>query len=196
MVARAGHRRHHHPLDLEHVARFDAALHQQDDARHEVLGDVLHGEADADGLLLRPAGFYASSDIALRLERRVTGIDRAARTVLLACGEAVAYDRLILALGSLARTLDVPGAELHGALSLRSAADADRLQAALRERGLPWRHPEHAAQHLAHLRQAYEPYLTALAAFLRTPLPQWLPARDAPDNWQTSGWEVTQRTDG
>ncbi len=75
-------------------------------------------------------------------------------------------------------------------------AELARLQAALRERGLPWRNPEHAAQHLAHLRQAYEPYLTALAAFLRTPLPQWLPAREAPDNWQTSGWEVTRRTDG
>lgn len=91
----------------------------------------LKREADADSLLLRPAAFYAASDVSLRLSQRVTGIDRTARTVLLACGEAVAYDRLILAPGSLARTLDVPGAELHGVLSLRSAADADRLQAAL-----------------------------------------------------------------
>lgn len=91
----------------------------------------LKHEADADSLLLRPATFYAGSDIALRLEQRVTGIDRAGRTVLLDSGQTLAYDRLVLALGSRNRTLAVPGAKLPGVLSLRSAADADRLQAAL-----------------------------------------------------------------
>ena len=92
----------------------------------------LKREADADSLLLRPASFYPGSAIDLRLNQRVAGIDRAVRAVTLASGDAVPYDRLILALGSLARPLDVPGASLPGVLVLRSAADADRLQAALR----------------------------------------------------------------
>ncbi len=92
----------------------------------------LKGEADADSLLLRPASFYDTNDIALRLTERVIRIDRPARTVSLASGEAVPYDHLILALGSIPRALDVPGADLRGVLALRSAADADRLQAALR----------------------------------------------------------------
>ncbi|HET8996227.1 MAG TPA: FAD-dependent oxidoreductase [Acetobacteraceae bacterium] len=92
----------------------------------------LKREADAASLLLRPAAFYASNDIALRLEQRVTGIDRTARQVRLATGSLVPYDRLVLALGSVVRPLAVSGTELRGVLSLRNAADADRLQAALR----------------------------------------------------------------
>ena len=47
-------------------------------------------------------------------------------------GETLAYDYLILALGARARRLPLPGAGLDGVLELRTAADADRLKAALR----------------------------------------------------------------
>ncbi len=47
-------------------------------------------------------------------------------------GETLAYDYLILAVGARARRLPLPGAGLDGVLELRSAADADRLKAALR----------------------------------------------------------------
>ena len=91
----------------------------------------LTGEADAAGLLLRPDAFYPANAITLRLSQRVTAIDRAARCVRLASGEAVAYDRLILALGARPRTLDLPGTALRGVQVLRNAADANRLQTAL-----------------------------------------------------------------
>jgi Ion channel len=39
-------------------------------------------------------------------------------------------------------------------------------------------------QRLARLRQMYEPYLGALGSFLLMPLPTWLPAEGAGDNWQ------------
>ena len=58
-------------------------------------------------------------------------IDRAAKTVSLGTGETVAYDQLILALGARARRLPIPGIELDGVLELRTAADADKLKAAL-----------------------------------------------------------------
>lgn len=92
----------------------------------------LKGEADAQSLALRPAGFYAGQGIELRLGRRVTAIDRAARTVALDTGEALSYEWLILATGARPRRLDLPGSGLAGVLELRSMADADRLKAALR----------------------------------------------------------------
>jgi 3-phenylpropionate/trans-cinnamate dioxygenase ferredoxin reductase subunit len=91
----------------------------------------LKGEATADSLALRPAKFYPDATIDLRLGTRVTRIDRTARLVTLEDGETLPYDHLILALGARARRLPLPGADLDGVLELRSAADADRLKAAL-----------------------------------------------------------------
>jgi 3-phenylpropionate/trans-cinnamate dioxygenase ferredoxin reductase component len=91
----------------------------------------LKGEATAESLALRPASFYSTATIDMRLATQVTGIDRAAKTVALSDGTTVAYDYLILALGARARRLPLPGIELPGVLELRSAADADRLKAAL-----------------------------------------------------------------
>lgn len=91
----------------------------------------LKGEATAESLALRPAKFYADATIDLRLQTRVTAIDRAAKTVALSDGGTLSYDTLILALGARARRLALPGADLDGVLELRSAADADQLKAAL-----------------------------------------------------------------
>jgi 3-phenylpropionate/trans-cinnamate dioxygenase ferredoxin reductase component len=91
----------------------------------------LTGEANAESLALRPAKFYPDATIDLRLGTRVTGIDRTAKTVALSDGGTLAYDFLILALGARARRLPLPGVDLDGVLELRTAADADRLKAAL-----------------------------------------------------------------
>ncbi|MBS0294886.1 MAG: FAD-dependent oxidoreductase [Proteobacteria bacterium] len=92
----------------------------------------LKGEADGESLLLRPESFYAEENIALRLGVRVQRIDRAAREVVLEDGERLSFDALILATGSTARKLPVPGADDPRVLELRDAADADRLKAALK----------------------------------------------------------------
>jgi 3-phenylpropionate/trans-cinnamate dioxygenase ferredoxin reductase subunit len=92
----------------------------------------LKGEATAESLALRPAKFYPDAMIELRLDTRVSGIDRTAKTVALSDGGTLSYDCLILALGARARRLPLPNADLDGVLELRSAADADRLKAALR----------------------------------------------------------------
>ncbi len=91
----------------------------------------LKGEADADSLLLRPAKFYPDQDISMRLSTRVAAIDRMAKQVRLKDGDVLAYDHLILATGSRARRIPLPGVGLEGVLELRTAADADRLKAAL-----------------------------------------------------------------
>ena len=91
----------------------------------------LKGEANADDLMLKDAGFYPEHNIDLRLDTRVSRIDRAAKTVVLEGGESLAYDWVILATGARARPLPVAGADLKGVLSLRTAADAEHLKAVL-----------------------------------------------------------------
>ncbi len=91
----------------------------------------LKGEADADSLALRPLAFYNDADIDLRLGVTVTRIDPAARAVTLSDGETLHYAHLILATGSRARRIPLPGLELGNVLELRTAADADRLKAVL-----------------------------------------------------------------
>jgi 3-phenylpropionate/trans-cinnamate dioxygenase ferredoxin reductase subunit len=91
----------------------------------------LKGEADADSLALKPSEFYAEVGIELILGVGVTSIDRGPHTVNLTNGRTLGYDTLIIATGARARALPIPGADLAGVLSLRSAADAEALKAAL-----------------------------------------------------------------
>jgi 3-phenylpropionate/trans-cinnamate dioxygenase ferredoxin reductase subunit len=91
----------------------------------------LKGEADAESLALRPASFYASANIQLRLGCTVDAIDRDAMTVTLSDGESLRYQHLILALGARPRRIPLPGLDLPGVLELRTAADADLLKQAL-----------------------------------------------------------------
>jgi 3-phenylpropionate/trans-cinnamate dioxygenase ferredoxin reductase subunit len=67
-----------------------------------------------------------------RLGAPATGLDRAAKLVRLADGDAVPYDRLIVATGCRARSW--PGAALPGMHTLRSVDDALRLKAAFAQR--------------------------------------------------------------
>jgi 3-phenylpropionate/trans-cinnamate dioxygenase ferredoxin reductase subunit len=91
----------------------------------------LKGEADADSLALKPTEFYAEVGIELILGTRVTAIDPGGHIVNLSDGRALPYGALIIATGARARSLPIPGADLAGVLSLRSAADAEALKAAL-----------------------------------------------------------------
>lgn len=80
---------------------------------------------------LRPESYYAQRGISLRLGARAASIDHTARTVTLANGETLAYGTLILATGTRARRLGLPGEDLPGVHVLRTIADADRIKAAL-----------------------------------------------------------------
>jgi len=81
-------------------------------------------------------GFYAERDIELRLGCAVVDVDVPARTVTLADGSCVRFDRLLLAPGAEPRRLDAPGADLPGVHLLRTLDDADALRAGM-ERGGP-----------------------------------------------------------
>jgi 3-phenylpropionate/trans-cinnamate dioxygenase ferredoxin reductase subunit len=91
----------------------------------------LKGEADAEGLALKPDSFYPEAGVDLMTSTRVAAIHPGERKVSLEDGSRLAYDTLILATGAKARTLNIAGVELGGVLSLRTAADAEALKALL-----------------------------------------------------------------
>ena len=112
------------------------------DGRAILVGDEVHlpyqrpplskayltGEADADLVRMRPGKFFAEHGVELRAGERVARIDRAGQRVVLASGEALPYDHLVLALGARNRPLPVPGADLDGVLQLRTLGDAEALR--------------------------------------------------------------------
>nr|WP_314525051.1 FAD-dependent oxidoreductase [uncultured Brevundimonas sp.] len=91
----------------------------------------LKGEADLDGLLLRPLSFYAEQNIDFRPSTVAVSIDPEAKTVAFHDGSSETYDVLVLATGSTARKLPVPGGDHPDLLELRTLKDAERLKAVL-----------------------------------------------------------------
>jgi 3-phenylpropionate/trans-cinnamate dioxygenase ferredoxin reductase component len=88
----------------------------------------LTGKADAKAVRLRPEKFFADHRLELRAGERAVRIDRAARRVVLASGEALAFDHLVLATGARNRALPVPGADLDGVMQLRTLGEAEELR--------------------------------------------------------------------
>jgi NADPH-dependent 2,4-dienoyl-CoA reductase/sulfur reductase-like enzyme/nitrite reductase/ring-hydroxylating ferredoxin subunit len=85
--------------------------------------DFLAGSAPEEWVPLRDDGFYGEQKIDLRLKTSVTGIDVARRTLALADGAEVVYDRLLLATGAEPVRLTLPGMDLPHVHTLRTLAD-------------------------------------------------------------------------
>jgi 3-phenylpropionate/trans-cinnamate dioxygenase ferredoxin reductase component len=85
---------------------------------------VLRGEMEEEKTWLRPPSWYEERDVDLRLGVAATSFDAATHTVELANGDEVPYDKLLLAMGGRPRTLDLPGADLPGVMTLRTLDDS------------------------------------------------------------------------
>ncbi len=86
----------------------------------DVLQDSAKGIAD---VVLKPADFYADSDITLRLGSAAQSLDTAARSVTLADGTVLGYDELVIATGLVPKRIpSLP--DLAGIRVLRSLDDA------------------------------------------------------------------------
>ena len=93
----------------------------------------LLGDMALERLFFRPQTFYAEKKIDLILSRAATSIDRSSSTVNLSDGTQTTYDRLVLATGSSPVTLPPKIAgKLGGIHNMRTLADADGMQAAIR----------------------------------------------------------------
>ncbi len=93
---------------------------------------VLTSEADPQSTSLSDAASYAAQEIALFLGVGASAIDRHARQIRLTNGDTLRYDKVLLATGSRARHLAIPGSELEGIHYLRSLDDCIALKTALR----------------------------------------------------------------
>jgi 3-phenylpropionate/trans-cinnamate dioxygenase ferredoxin reductase subunit len=93
--------------------------------------DYLAGN-ESEVAWVKPHEWYAQQNIELRLGTRVAAIDRAAHTVIFDGGEAVHYDKLLIATGSSPRRLVIPGAKLPGVHYLRTVDDSNALRAELK----------------------------------------------------------------
>jgi 3-phenylpropionate/trans-cinnamate dioxygenase ferredoxin reductase component len=82
-------------------------------------------------LPLRAHQYFADHQIDLHIGATATNLKRRSRTVRLRDGRELPYDVLVLATGTVNRTLAVPGAELAGIHILRTIADAEALRSAL-----------------------------------------------------------------
>lgn len=83
----------------------------------------LAGETTAERLYLKPASFYEDANVELHLDTTITAIDRDEKCLRVADGDSVAYDKLVLALGSRVRQLPIEGTGLKRVRYLRSIAD-------------------------------------------------------------------------
>ena len=90
--------------------------------------EYIKGECTAEQVLLRPSDFYTSRNIDLRLDTKVTAIDRDKHCVALGDGSTLDYASLVLATGARVRHLPVPGADLAGVVYVRTLADAVALK--------------------------------------------------------------------
>jgi nitrite reductase (NADH) large subunit len=91
------------------------------------LSEYFSGKS-ADELSLVAPGFFDRDDLDLRLNAKVVAIDPAARTVSLAGGEQVHYDKLVLATGSFPFVPPVPGAERKDCFVYRTIEDLEKMQ--------------------------------------------------------------------
>ena len=94
--------------------------------------EYLSGKMETPQLLQRPADWYAGAKVETRLGSRVCSVDPKIRQIMLADGERINYEQLVLATGASPKQLP---AKLAGKFTnlhtLRDRADADRLRECL-----------------------------------------------------------------
>lgn len=88
----------------------------------------LLGQLDLERLLIKPKAFYDSNDIELRLGVEVAALEREERSLNLSDGTRIAWDRLLLATGTKARSLPPQfGNGFDNIRTIRTLADVDAL---------------------------------------------------------------------
>ncbi|MEK9969189.1 MAG: nitrite reductase large subunit NirB, partial [Ferrovibrio sp.] len=100
-----------------------------------MLSPVLSGEKSYEQIVIHGDGWYIDHGITLHKGTKVTGIDRAAKTITTDNGLVEKYDKLVIATGSVPFIIPVPGHNLPGVLSYRDLDDVDAMILAAKGRG-------------------------------------------------------------
>ncbi len=88
----------------------------------------LSGEFDVNKVYLRPEKFYETKGIEIRTGLTVNEINRKEHELICNDKTVIRYEKLLLATGARARTLDISGSELSGIHSLRTIKDVDAIR--------------------------------------------------------------------
>ena len=88
----------------------------------------LAGKTSAERLHLKAENFYDDHQIDVKLQTKITAIDRDKKALKIEDGDDIAYDKLVLALGSRVKELPVEGAKLKSVYYLRSIEDVERIR--------------------------------------------------------------------
>jgi nitrite reductase (NADH) large subunit len=92
-----------------------------------LLSSVLSGETQSHDIELKPAAWWRDRGVTLKYGCRATEIDVGRRELKIANEESVSFSRLVLATGSTALRLNLPGADLAGVHTFRDTRDVDLL---------------------------------------------------------------------
>lgn len=95
-----------------------------------LLSSLLAGDARRVDLELRPAAWFIEKGVQFLGGVEATAVRPARQEVVLSTGARVGYDRLVLATGSKAIRLPVPGHMLPGVITFRDLDDVDAMQQA------------------------------------------------------------------
>lgn len=92
-----------------------------------LLSSVLSGETASHEIELKPAAWWRERGVTLKYNCMATEIDVGRREVKIANEESIGFSKLVLATGSSALRLNVPGADLAGVHTFRDTRDVDLL---------------------------------------------------------------------
>ncbi len=92
-----------------------------------LLSSVLAGETASHEIELRPASWWRERGVTLKYNCMATEIDIGRREIKIANEESIGFSKLVLATGSSALRLNVPGADLAGVHTFRDTRDVDLL---------------------------------------------------------------------
>jgi len=123
-------RRGHPTCEIHIVGREKHPLYNR-----MAISRLIYGRSAMHGLYLLPEAWYDEHRITYWLNTQAARIDREARRVALGTGEALPYDRLILAMGSRSFVPPIRGFGLAGTFVLREADDAMQMRAFAQEQG-------------------------------------------------------------
>ena len=100
-----------------------------------MLSPVLSGEKSFEQIIIHGDGWYVKHGVTLYKGCKITAINRMAETVTAENGITVAYDKLIIATGSVPFIIPVPGNALAGVLTYRDLDDVQAMLLAAKSRG-------------------------------------------------------------
>ena len=96
---------------------------------------LVYGRSAMQGLYLLPEQWYDEHGVNAWLNTQARRIDLRSRQVLLGTGDALPFDRLILAMGASAAVPAIEGLDRPGSFVLREAADAMRIRGYAQQHG-------------------------------------------------------------